>query len=119
MILNHINLTVSDVVTTRRFLEKYFGMASHDPEKENPGFDLLRDDQGMILTLIRGRRDVPIAYPETFHIGFAQPSEAFVDEINKRLREDGYDVPSPSRQHGSWTFYFTCPGAEFTIEVLG
>jgi hypothetical protein len=40
-----------------------------------------------------------------------------VNEINKRLKDDGYDVPAPSRQHGSWTFYFRAPGG-FTIEVL-
>jgi len=40
-----------------------------------------------------------------------------VDEINRRLKEDGVDVPPPSRQHGAWTFYFQAPG-RFTIEVL-
>ena len=40
-----------------------------------------------------------------------------VDEINARLKADGYDVPPPSRQHGSWTFYFHAPGG-FMIEVL-
>jgi hypothetical protein len=33
------------------------------------------------------------------------------------LKDVGYDVPPPSRQHGSWTFYFLAPGG-FTIEVL-
>ena len=47
-------------------------------------------------------------YPVTFHIGFIQESEQRVDEINGRLKEDGVDVP-PSRQHGSWTFYFLAP----------
>ena len=56
-------------------------------------------------------------YPATFQIGFIQESEQQVDEINGRLKEDGFDVPPPSRQHGSWTFYFLAPG-EFTIEVL-
>jgi len=115
--LNHINLTVEDVVATRGFLEKYFGLRPHNPDKENPGFDLLFDDNNLVLTLIKGRRGVEIHYPETFHIGFAQPNAEKVNEINNRLREDGYDVPPPSRQHGSWTFYFTCPGG-FTIEVL-
>ena len=40
-----------------------------------------------------------------------------MNEINKRLKDDGYDVPAPSRQHGPWTFYFRAPGG-FTIEVL-
>ena len=46
-----------------------------------------------------------------------QESEARVDEINERLKSEGFDIPPPSRQHGSWTFYFTAPGG-FTIEVL-
>jgi lactoylglutathione lyase len=53
----------------------------------------------------------------TFHVGFIQESEERVNEINKRLKDDGFDVPPPSRQHGSWTFYFKAPGG-FTIEVL-
>jgi lactoylglutathione lyase len=55
------------------------------------------------------RTDV-VSYPDTFHIGFVQASAAKVDEINTRLKADGYDVLEPSRQHGSWTFYFTAPG---------
>ena len=55
--------------------------------------------------------------PGFFHIGFGQPSQEAVNAINRRLKEDGYDVPAPSRQHGSWTFYFTAPGG-FLIEVL-
>lgn len=46
-----------------------------------------------------------------------QESEARVNRINKRLRNDGFDVPPPSKQHGSWTFYFRAPGG-FTVEVL-
>ena len=40
-----------------------------------------------------------------------------MNAINQRLRDDGYEVPPPSRQHGSWTFYFRAPGG-FIIEVL-
>ena len=40
-----------------------------------------------------------------------------MNEINKRLKDDGFDAPPPSRQHDSWTFYFQAPGG-FTIEVL-
>jgi hypothetical protein len=120
MVLNHVNLTVNDVITTREFLEKYFGLRPMAGAKANPGFDVLFDDNQypMILTLIRCRKGTTVSYPETFHIGFGQPGEEAVNEINRRLKEDGYDVPEPSRQHGSWTFYFECPGGGFTIEVL-
>ena len=55
--------------------------------------------------------------PPGFHIGFVQESEERVNEVNRRLREDGYGVPQPERLHGYWTFYFKTPGG-FTIEVL-
>lgn len=117
MKLNHLNLTVTDVVATRQFLEKYFGLHCRENTPPNPGFDFLSDDNNMVLTLIRGRRGVEVHYPETFHIGFIQESEERVNEINQRMKEDGHNVPPPSRQHGSWTFYYLCPGG-FTIEVL-
>lgn len=117
MILNHINLTVTDALETSRFLQKHFGLRPMDGVKETKGFALLRDEHGMVLTLISVRRGTEVRYPETFHIGFAQTSEERVNEINRGLKADGYDVPEPSRQHGSWTFYFTAPGG-FTIEVL-
>ena len=53
----------------------------------------------------------------SFHIGFIQPSHERVNEINRRLRDDGFAVDPPAHLHGSWTFYFTAPGG-FTIEVL-
>jgi lactoylglutathione lyase len=116
MKLNHLNLTVTDVLETQQFLEKYFEMQNMGGNK-NIAF--LSDENGMILTLTNMKlgRETEVKYPATFHIGFAQASEERVNEINRRLKEDGYDVPPPSRQHHSWTFYFTAPGG-FTIEVL-
>jgi lactoylglutathione lyase len=116
MKLNHLNLTVDDVPAAQRFLETYFGL-HHGGGNSNIAF--LTDDNGMVLTLTSmkiGRED-QVRYPATFHIGFAQESEERVNEINQRLKADGYDVPPPSRQHGSWTFYFRAPGG-YTIEVL-
>jgi lactoylglutathione lyase len=115
MKLNHVNLTVDDVPGARRLLEKHFGMRPYGEGKKN--FDVLFDDDDLVLTLIGVGRRNEVSYPETFHIGFIQATNEDVDEINRRLREDGYDVEPPSRQHGAWTFYFTAPGG-FTIEVL-
>jgi catechol 2,3-dioxygenase-like lactoylglutathione lyase family enzyme len=118
MIMNHLNLTVTDAAETARFLEKYFGLRGMEGVEPKTTFAMLRDDNGLVLTLIRASRDTEVVYPATFHIGFIQESEARVNEINQRLKEDGYEVPPPARFHGSWTFYFTAPGG-FTIEVLG
>src|SRR5258708_28660044 len=109
MKLNHLNLTVTDVPEARQFLEKYFGMRSTGG---NNNIALLSDDNGMVLTLtsMKVGRESEVKYPATFHIGFIQESEERVNEINKRLNDDGFNVPPPSRQHGSWTFYFVAPG---------
>ena len=116
MNLNHLNLTVTDVPQTYNFLEKYFGMRGMSC---NNNIAFLTDENGMVLTLtsMKVGRESEVKYPATFHIGFGQESEERVNEINKRLKADGFDVPLPSRQHGSWTFYFHATGG-FTIEVL-
>ena len=116
MKLNHLNLTVTDVSATREFLEKHFGLRGMGG---NNNLALLSDDDGMVLTLtsMKVGNETEVRYPANFHIGFGQESEERVNEIHRRLKEDGLDVPSPSRQHGAWTFYFQAPGG-FTVEVL-
>ncbi len=114
--LNHLNLAVTDVQEARAFLIKYFG---RDPEGK-PGNDaiaLLRDENGMVLTLSNFHRGAEVKYPDTFHVGFIQESPDKVDEINRRLKEDGFEVDAPAKMHGSWTFYFRAPGG-FVVEVL-
>jgi lactoylglutathione lyase len=124
MTLNHLNLTVVDPLETSAFLAKYFDL---QPGGGNAGMQMLRDDDGMVLTLIKARQDDlggpagranAVRYPSSFHVGFIQPTREKVDEINARLRADGFEVEPASVQHGSWTFYFTAPGG-FTIEVMG
>ena len=55
MILNHLNLTVTDVPAARRFLETYFGLQAHtNPYTseatgagDHPSFVVLFDDGGI------------------------------------------------------------------------
>jgi lactoylglutathione lyase len=110
MKVNHLNLTVTDPVETQQFLVKHFGLKQRG--KGNQNMALLSDDNGMVLTLMNMKigRESEVKYPATFHIGFIQDSEEQVNEINRRLKADAFDVPPPSRQHGSWTFYFDAPG---------
>jgi lactoylglutathione lyase len=115
MKVNHTNLTVDDVAGARRLLETHFGLRAPYVGKKN--FDVLFDDDDMVVTLIGAGRAKEVSYPPTFHIGFIPPTEERVDEINRSLREDGFEVEPPSRQHAAWTFYFRAPGG-FTVEVL-
>ncbi|QYK51496.1 MAG: VOC family protein [Anaerolineales bacterium] len=112
MKLNHINLTVADVDAAARFLEKYMGMRY---QGGNRGMGFLYDDDGLVLSLMKGRVG-QVKYPGNFHIGFILGSEAEVDEVNRRLKEDGFEVPPPEHLHG-YTFYVNAPGG-ITVEVL-
>jgi lactoylglutathione lyase len=112
MKLNHLNLTVTDVLATHSFLAKYFGLRPLG--KANKTMAFLSDDNGMVISMFKGDQ---VSYPETFHIGFIRENKEKVNEINQHLKDDGFNVPPPSKQHGSWTFYFLAPGG-FTIEVL-
>ena len=117
MKLNHLNVTVPNVPETHRFLEKHFALKSFGGREPGEGMSFLSDDLGMVLALTRAPKETEVQYPPGFHVGFIQESEDRVNEINQRLRKDGYEVPKPARLHGSWTFYFKGPGG-FTIEVL-
>jgi catechol 2,3-dioxygenase-like lactoylglutathione lyase family enzyme len=111
MQLNHVNLTVSDVHAAAAFLEKYFGMRRMSG---NAGMAFMSDDHGMVLSLMKAKGG-SVAYPATFHIGFFVESEALVDQINQRLRDDGFDVALPEHHH-AYTFYVAAPGG-FTVEL--
>ena len=117
MILNHLNLAVSDVQAAREFLVKYFGL---DPQGK-PGNDFiafLRDDHGMVLTLSNLPKVSQVFIRRIFHIGFIQESPQKVDEINGRLR-DVFRSRCTAKIHGSWTFYFIAPGGFHRSVGLG
>ena len=113
MKLNHINLTVTDVPAAEAFLKKYFGLRNDWEGEDNQKFVVLFDDDGMVVTLMKGGQ---VKYPGTFHIGFGQATEADVNAINQRMKDDGFDVRPPERHH-AWTFYVQAPGG-FMVEVL-
>ena len=114
MKLNHLNLTVTSVPDAHAFLEKSFGLRSMGGGNDQMAG--LFDDSGLSVVLMTAGRSKPVAYPASFHLGFMQESEQQVNEINQRLKGDGFDVPPPRRLHGMWTFYFQAPGG-FTVEV--
>lgn len=113
MILNHLNLTVTDVRAASDFLERHFGLRRTGG---NAGMAFLTDDGGgLVLSLMKAGRATTVEYPGTFHIGFFIDSEARVDEIHQRLKDEGHEVSTPERHHG-YTFYVKAPGG-FTVEL--
>jgi lactoylglutathione lyase len=116
MKLNHINLTVTDVQEASNFLVKYLGMRRTGGNK---GMGFLTDEEdgwGFVLTLMKASEGIRAKYPGNFHIGFFIGSEETVDEIYRRLKQDGYDVPAPENTGHSYGFYVKAPGG-FTVEV--
>jgi lactoylglutathione lyase len=109
--LNHLNLAVTDVLAARDFLEKYFGLRSSGG---NAGMSFLSDD-GFVLTLMKAGKATDLAYPGNFHVGFFVESDEVVNEINRRLKDDGFEV-APPKWHHAYTFYVEAPGG-FTVEL--
>ncbi len=116
MKLNHLNLSVTDVPATKAFLETYFDLRCEGGDQDRKNFAVLFDDNGLVLTLMQGA-PATVSYPRTFHIGFIQESEAQVNALYERLKDDGFDVNPPERSH-AWTFYVKAPGGVL-VEVLG
>lgn len=113
MKLDHVNLTVHDVVTASTFLKKHF--ACVDAFDDNNGsITALKAEDGMHILLMKGANAV---YPKMFHIGFDLETQANVDSMYLQLKNDGIDAEPPQNEWGSWSFHFQCPGANFVIEV--
>jgi hypothetical protein len=49
----------------------------------------LTDGNGFVLSLMKASKTTEVKYPGYFHIGFFVDSEDTVNEINRRLKEDG------------------------------
>ena len=117
MKVNHLNLTVSNVPETHRFLEKYVGLKSYGGTEPREAMSFLSDDNGMVLALFRVAKGAEVKYPAGFHVGFIQESEERVNEINNIYGRIATRSQSRPVLHGSWTFYFNAPGG-FMVEVL-
>lgn len=111
MILNHVNLAVTDVPATVSLLETYFGLRR--TRLVTPDMAFMRDDNDALVSLFR---QPGVAYPGLFHVGFTLNSVEEVDAVHRRLVADGFTPDAPKDDHGRWTFYFATPGG-FVIEV--
>lgn len=112
MKLNHLNLTVTNVRAASAFLETYCGLR---PMGGNAGMSFMTDQDegwGFVLTLTKAS---VVEYPGIFHVGFFVASREEVDDVNRRLKEDGFEVAPPEDTGHSYGFYVDAPGG-FTVE---
>jgi lactoylglutathione lyase len=90
MIINHLDLQVSDISASRRFFETYFGLVC---SFERPGaIVLMEDESGFCFGLSNLHSLPPPVYPPDFHIGFILTEERQVREIYQRVKADGIAI---------------------------
>ncbi len=73
MKLNHLNLTVTDVLATSQFLKKYFGLQNMAGAADDDKFNFLFDDNGMVISLLKIAKPGAVTYPPTFHMCCGPP----------------------------------------------
>lgn len=121
MRLNHLDLHVPDVATTRDFFVSVFGLTEVETRGAN-GLAILRDDAGLELVLSRpvekfGGADTVSVGRNTYHIGFMLPSREAVDAQYERAKAAGCELGQPpAAVRGVWSFYCFAPG-QILIEV--
>lgn len=108
MKLAHINLTTTDPVATAEFLCTYFGLRNEGGSK---GFLLVRDDDDMVITLMKAKT---VVYPQTFHVGFYLETETEIGALHERFLADGHSV-TKHHNHGT-SLYVEAPGG-FSVEI--
>jgi lactoylglutathione lyase len=113
MILNHINLGVSEIPATVAMFESHFGLRRGAGMPLTARMAFLTDDAGALVSLFKVD---DASYPKTFHIGFTRPTVQEVTDIHQRLAAAGFEPEAPREEHGRFTFYFRAPGG-FTVEV--
>ena len=88
MLLNHLDLQVSNVQATAAFLEAFFGFAL-ETSRASPAIAVLRGAGGVVLVLQRASSPV---YPEGFHFGFLVDDVATVEAKHAALVAARADV---------------------------
>jgi catechol 2,3-dioxygenase-like lactoylglutathione lyase family enzyme len=100
MRLNHVQLSVRDVVASRRFYARHFGVARsvHD----EPGFTILAPEGGGLLALHQGPPPDPLA--PTGHFGFEVADADAVAAAHFPLPEAGLTVSAYVNPPGGFAF---------------
>jgi catechol 2,3-dioxygenase-like lactoylglutathione lyase family enzyme len=108
MQLNHINLTVANIVSARELFTTYFDFTATDL-KTNDTLSILQGKDGFTLVLMSNRmnQNGNNTYPDAFHIGFFLDSEAEVSAKHEQLKAGGVTIEQePQKIRKSFGFYF-------------
>jgi len=118
MQLKHLNLTTSDVDGLATFFERFF-VFKRCLERGSGALALMRNSEDFVLTLMKSKKHDPVAYPETFHVGFYVDSLAAVQAKRDELVAAGFsprEIHDASRSGRGAHFYCTAPG-DVVVEI--
>lgn len=108
MTLNHLSLSVADVMATAAFMQRYFSFQPVTLKGDKVA--VLSNADGFVLVLTTSREDDP-PYPADFHFGYLLNDTGAVTELYEALTAGGHDIPRPpARIRNSYGFYFRIPG---------
>lgn len=114
MKIEHIAMYVNHLTEARDFFVKYFGAVSneeyHNRSTDFRSYFLTFDDGARLEIMNKPQMDdseKTVARTGFIHIAISVGSRENVDEITKRLKEDGYEVLSGPRITGDG-YYESC-----------
>ena len=114
MQIEHVAMYVEDLEKTKDFFIKYFGANAgeryYNPKTELQSYFLSFDDGARLEIMQKPRVSnvrKELARTGYIHIAFSVGSREKVDELTRRLQEDGYIVVSGPRLTGDG-YYESC-----------
>ena len=109
MILNHIDLPVSDIIAARAFFETFFGFRCIFARAD--GLTVLLDEADFALTFSALPAGEKLRYPTGFHVGFNLQTEDELMKYHELLRSAGIEIVTPLGDlGGALTFQCHAPG---------
>lgn len=112
MILNHLDLQVSDVQAMVSAFETFFGLTLQT-SRNSPAIAIMSDGHG--FTLVLQRKTEP-AYPDGFHFGFLVDDIATVERTHALLTERGQPVSPIDKNNRGTMIYCRLPDG-IVVEV--
>ena len=114
MKIEHIAMYVKDLEKAKAFFETYFEAVSnemyHNPKTDFRSYFLSFSDGARLEIMNKpymSDLEKPMARTGYIHVAFSVGSKERVDELTKRLQEDGYTVLSGPRTTGDG-YYESC-----------